>query len=127
MPTFPADHHRFDDITISVGLEVDRGIRCVHLRVTWDLGGTALFALGLDGAERTFRLLVPSSRVRLTSDSEFSLHAVPLEQRWSGLEPLYRRLGLAVTGPNREIVLNRLAPEPDADPDPSRRVRRRTE
>jgi hypothetical protein len=109
MPSFPTGSHRFDDVVVSIGSQLDGGAQCVHVRVTWNQGGSALFAIGLYRDEQTFRLLVPSSRVRSSSNTVFALHAVPLEERRPGLEPHYRAVGLPGAVPGDEPVTE---PEP---------------
>ena len=133
MPTQPLGTFNFDDVAISVGLDFEGDFCAVHVRVSWDNVGVALVVIGLDRYGQTYRLLVPTTRVRRDSpggdhDHTFTLHALPIIQRRRSSGPLFRALvtsiSLAEVARANGIYTD---DEPDEEADPLRRVRRRTE
>jgi hypothetical protein len=125
MPTFPVEAHRFGDLVVSVGTEAGPGDYCVQIRVTWDRGGSALFAVALNSEVETFRLLVPTARVSAASSTRSSLRALPVEERRSGVEPFFRQVALTGLPPEYAFarrVRPRLENEPQEEAPPYQRL-----
>jgi hypothetical protein len=109
MPTIPLGLFQYQDLTVGIGLDVENDFYSVHVRIFNERFGTAIVVIGIDGIERTYNLLIPSSRLRPHSERIFNLRPVPLRDRRPGLGPLYRAL------PVPTLALNLSDEEPEGE------------
>jgi hypothetical protein len=109
MPTIPLGYFIHDDLSITVGLDVDEDFYCIHIRVFCARVGTAIVVIGIDGIGQTYNLLIPASRVRAHTDRVFNLRPLPLADRRPHIGSLYRALPLPT------LVLNLSDEEPEGE------------